>query len=82
MDLLTIRDEYEVTFNELYDKCESSQARQVLDEIIDADLEEDFMGWLFEVFNASSETPPSFDEVEDYIRFDWQDIYRNIGLLI
>lgn len=80
MDLLTIRDEYEITFDELYDKCETSQAKEVLDEILYAELEEEFMSWLFEIFNASSETPPSFDEVEDYIRFDFKDIYENIGL--
>ena len=77
-DLHLYTDEVWVDFDQLRLMIDG-QARDVMDEISEAGLEDEFMSWLEEVYGTNNNVV-TLDEIWDYIRFDWQDIYRNIGL--
>ena len=53
------------------------QAEQILKEIYDADKEDDLMEHLEEVF---ADTTPTLTEINDYIAYDWEEIYDAIGI--
>jgi hypothetical protein len=78
---LTITEKYDVDFDGLRDKVDG-QAADIMDEVAEAGLEEEFMDWLVQIFNIDIEDgePSDLDTIWDYIRFDWQDIYNHIGL--
>lgn len=53
------------------------QALNVLQEIYDNDLEEELMEYLTEIFVDNT---PTLTELNDYISYDWETIYKAIGL--
>ena len=64
------------TFRDLENVC-WGQAIHVLQEIYDNDLEEELMNHLEDVF---ADNMPTLTELNDYISYDWEEIYKAIGL--
>lgn len=64
------------TFDELYNYC-WGQARKVLQEISDADNEEDLMNYLSGIY---IDYAPTLTEINDYLSYDWEEIYDAIGM--
>lgn len=64
-------------FSRLYDNSWSG-ARQTLDDISNADLEEEFMQYLDEVFGADDEVEDT--TINDFIWFERDTIYNALGL--
>jgi hypothetical protein len=64
-------------FNRLYDNSWGG-AIQTLDDIINADKETEFMEYLEEIFGYENEAEDT--EVNDFIWFDREVIYDNLGL--
>lgn len=54
-------------------------AEQVLDEIISQDKEDEFMDYIEMVF-ADDENPPTMTQLNDFISYEWEEIYENIGM--
>lgn len=52
------------------------QALNVLQEIYDNDYEEELIEYLTEIF---SDNMPTLTELNDYISYDWEQIYKTIG---
>lgn len=63
-------------FDELYNLC-WGQARKVLQEISDADKEDELMEHLTEVYQGDV---PSLTGINDYISYDWEEIYKAIDM--
>lgn len=63
-------------FDELYNYC-WGQARKVLEEISDADKEEDLMNYLSSVYEDYA---PTLTEINDYLSYDWEEIYDAIDM--
>ena len=63
-------------FDELYNLC-WGQARKVLQEISDADKEDDLMKHLNEIY---ADDIPSLTDINDYISYDWEEIYDAIDM--
>ena len=72
----TINEYDENDFSRLYDNSWSG-ARQTLDDISNADLEEEFMQYLDEMFGADE---VGDTELNDFIWFDRDTIYDYLGL--
>ena len=53
------------------------QATNILQEIYDNDLEEELMEYLSELF---ADDMPTLTELNDYISYEWEEIYKAIGL--
>lgn len=52
----------------------------VLDAIENANKEDVFMGYLEEMFFMNGEQTPTITELNDYIRFQYDDIFEALGL--
>ena len=52
------------------------QALNVLQEIYDNDYEEELIEYLTEIF---SDNMPTVTELNDYISYEWEQIYKAIG---
>lgn len=52
------------------------QAHNVLQEIYDNDYEEELIEYLTEIF---SDNMPTLTELNDYISYEWEQIYKAIG---
>ena len=52
----------------------------VLDAIEKANKENDFMEYLEEIYFMSDEEIPTMTELNDYIRFDYEEIFEALGL--
>lgn len=63
-------------FDELYNLC-WGQARKVLQEISDADKEDELMEHLSVVYG---DLIPSLTVINDYISYDWEEIYDAIDM--
>jgi DNA-directed RNA polymerase specialized sigma subunit len=63
-------------FDDLQNRC-WGQAISVLDEIYNADKEEDLMRHLEDVFGMDE---PTITEINDYLAYDWEEIYQAIGM--
>lgn len=63
-------------FDELYNLC-WGQARKVLQEISDADKEDELMEHLSIVYG---DLIPSLTVINDYISYDWEEIYDAIDM--
>ena len=74
-------EEFDVDFDGLRSLV-TGQAADVMDEVAEAGAEEDFMNHLISVFGDYDERglPPTLDEVWDYIRYDFKEIYDAIDL--
>jgi hypothetical protein len=71
--------EIKIEIEDIYDlknKC-WGQASSILDEIDDADLGDDLMSHLEDVF---FDQQPTMTELNDYIAYDWEYIYEAIGM--
>lgn len=64
------------THSDLENVC-WGQALNVLQEIYDNDLEEELIEHLTELF---VDNMPTLTELNDYIAYDWETIYKAIGL--
>ena len=64
------------TFSELYDSS-WGQAREVLQEIADADKEEELMSYLEEF--GTEDNPIGRTELNDILAYDWKSVYDAIG---
>ena len=67
----------DMDFNDLRNNC-WGQATKILEEIADADKEDDLMFFL-EDYYADSEMP-TLTEVNDILSFDWEWLYDCIGM--
>ena len=54
------------------------QAVKILEEIYNADKEDEFMEHLADVFSSDT---PTLTEINDYISYDWEMIYNSINML-
>lgn len=72
-----------VSFEDLYDNS-WGQALDVLDDISNADLREEFMDYIEEYFAIQNEgdenNPVGKNELNDYIAYEWKEIYKKLGL--
>ena len=64
------------TFDDLYNLC-WGQARKILQEISDADREEELMNYLSSVYEDYA---PTLTDINDYLSYDWDEIYAEIGM--
>lgn len=64
-------------FDQLYDLC-WGQASAILNEIEEANKEDELMQHLMFVFNDQDGT--TLTDINDYIAYDWEDIYDAIGM--
>ena len=55
------------------------QAVKILEEIYNADKEDELMEHLAMVFDIDCD-PPTLTEINDYISYDWEEIYDAIGI--
>lgn len=53
------------------------QAVKILEEIYNADKEDEFMEHLADVFSLDT---PTLTEINDYISYDWETIYEAIDM--
>lgn len=67
---------------DFYDLCNScwSGAQDTLRIIRDYDKEEEFMEHLKEVFESYFNNVPTMTEVNDYLWFDWENIFEALGI--
>ena len=72
-----IKKEYD--FYDLLDNCYGS-AKDVLQMISDADLEDDFMELLDEIFPDNEDNPPSITDVNDLLWFDSNSVLDTLGI--
>lgn len=63
-------------FDDLYNLC-WGQARKILQEIADADKEDELLSHLSEIY---ADNIPSLTDINDYISYDWEDIYDAINM--
>jgi hypothetical protein len=63
-------------FDDLQNRC-WGQAISVLDEIYNADKEDELLEHLEEVF---ADETPTLTEINDYISYEWEDIYKAINM--
>lgn len=66
----------DMDFNDLRNNC-WGQATKILEEISDADKEDDLMSYLEEIFYDDI---PDLTEVNDVLAYDWENVYESIGL--
>ena len=67
--------DYIENYRDLENVC-WGQALNVLQEIYDNDYEEELIEHLTEIF---SDNMPTLTELNDYISYDWEQIYKAIG---
>ena len=67
--------DYIENYRDLENVC-WGQALNVLQEIYDNDYEEELIEHLTEIF---SDNMPTLTELNDYISYDWEQIYKTIG---
>lgn len=68
-----------IELDNIYDLLENcwGQARQILNEIKDADKDDDLIQHLEDIFGDQT---PSLTELNDYLAYDWEYIYDAIGM--
>lgn len=73
--MLKVTDTIE-SFDDLQNRC-WGQAMSVLDEIYNADKEDELLDHLEDVFFMAE---PTITDINDYIAYAWEDIYDAIGI--
>ena len=73
-----MRIQEDLTFYDLQDKVWGN-AIQVLDEIATQDKEDEFMDYIEMVF-ANDENPPTMTELNDFISYEWEQIYEDLDI--
>ena len=73
-----MRIQEDLTFYDLQDKVWGN-AIQVLDEIATQDKEDEFMDYIEEIF-AYDMNPPSMTELNDFISYEWEQIYEDLDI--
>lgn len=73
-----MRIQEDLTFYDLQDRVWGN-AIQVLDEIATQDKEDDFMDYIEEIF-AYDSNPPSMTELNDFISYEWEQIYEDLDI--
>ena len=74
---MEIKKDYDVY--QLY--CASwSGATETLQRIMDENLEDEFMDLFDEVFDTYSGNIPTLTEVNDWLWFDWENIFEMLGI--
>lgn len=73
---MTIQED--LTFYDLQERVWGN-AEQILDEVSAQEKEEEFMDYIEMVF-ADDMNPPSMTQLNDFISYDWEYIYQNIGM--
>lgn len=66
----------DMDFNDLWNNC-WGQASNILDEIYEADKEDELMSYLEDIF---FDDIPTLTEVNDVLAYDWEQIYDAIGM--
>ena len=66
----------DMDFNDLQNNC-WGQASSVLDEIYEADKEDELMSYLEDIF---FDDIPTLTEVNDVLAYDWEQIYSDLGI--
>ena len=75
--VIEIKKDYDVY--QLY--CASwSGATETLQRIMDENLEDEFMDLFDEVFDTYSGNVPTLTEVNDWLWFDWENIFEMLGI--
>lgn len=73
--MLKITDTIE-SFDDLQNRC-WGQAISVLDEVYNADKEDELLAHLEDVFFMAE---PTITDINDYISYDWEEIYDAIDM--
>lgn len=73
-----MRIQEDLTFYDLQDKVWGN-AIQVLDEIETQGKEEEFMDYIEMVF-AMDEEPPTMTALNDFISYEWEQIYEDLDI--
>jgi hypothetical protein len=66
----------DMDFNDLRNNC-WGQATKILEEISNADKEDDLMYYLEEIYGDEI---PTLTEVNDILAYDWEQVYDVIGM--
>lgn len=66
----------DMDFNDLRNNC-WGQATQILEEISNADKEDDLMYYLEEIYGDEI---PTLTEINDILAYDWEQVYDDIGM--
>lgn len=69
----------DMDFNDLMENCWSG-AIDTLTTIEEHDKEDEFMEHLKDVFGFYYDNVPTMTEVNDYLWFDWEDIFEALGI--
>ena len=67
----------DMDFRDLENNC-WGQARKILEEISDADMEDALMSYLEDTFYGDI---PTLTEVNDVLAYDWEQVYKDIGMV-
>jgi hypothetical protein len=67
----------DMDFRDLENNC-WGQATKILEEISDADKEDELMSYLEDIFSGDI---PTLTEVNDVLAYDWENVYEGIGLV-
>jgi len=67
----------DMDFRDLENNC-WGQATKILEEISDADKEDELMNYLEDIFSGDI---PTLTEVNDVLAYDWENVYEGIGLV-
>ena len=67
----------DMDFGDLENLC-WGQARKILEEISDADKEDALMNYLEDTFYGDI---PTLTEVNDLLAYDWEQVYKDIGMV-
>ena len=67
----------DMDFRDLENNC-WGQATKILEEISDADKEDELMSYLEDIFGGDI---PTLTEVNDVLAFDWEKVYEDIGMI-
>ena len=57
-----------------------SDAVWTMDQIANNNKEKEFMDYLEEIYYPDEENPPTLTSVNDFIRFDWETIFQDLGI--
>ena len=74
--MFTFEVKREIDFDDVYEECNSTQERDVLDTICKNGKEEELMWLLAESFSAT----PTMDEISDMIYHEWEYIFKQLNI--
>lgn len=70
----------ELGFRDLYERMETKQAKDILQEVRDNHLENEFMDYLENMYSAFDDYV-NLSDLEDDIRFGWEPMFNSINLV-